>query len=115
LQYVPAERRAVAVIRSVPPASPPIIVLVAAKRDCDFPKGFAEDFQHDAWHNAKRADLPHEGRLCSCGEDPALIDCREMLSDHVPIGLEPVTVFNELTPLHRPDLHPTAALVILGR
>ena len=38
-----------------------------------------------------------------------------MLLDHVAVGLEPVAVLDELAALDGPDLHPAAALVVLGR
>ena len=53
--------------------------------------------------------------LSLVGKPLASIDRREMLFDHVTIGLEPVTVLDELAALHRPDLYPTTALMILGR
>src|SRR4029079_8404519 len=40
---------------------------------------------------------------------------REVLLDHVAVGLEPVAIFDQLAILGGQDLHPAAALVVLTR
>src|SRR5262245_56900403 len=46
------------------------------------------------------------------GSVAVLVGRREMLVDHVAVGLEPVAVLDELATLDRPHLHPTATLVV---
>ena len=71
-------------------------------------------YQRDAGDTGE-ANPAYQGRPQSCGKRLTSIDRREMLSNHLTIGLEPVAVLDELAALHRPDLYPTTTLVILGR
>src|SRR5688500_10178807 len=58
-----------------------------------------------------------DNRWCEFRDDKhgALVHRREVLLDHVAVGLEPVAVFDQLAILDGPDLDPATAFVVLAR